>query len=134
MGAAQVKIIDLLAQEELAGASKVGVTILAVNLSMLFPTGVTGAWEYAIGVNPVTTVGTLLPNPNGDNDLDWMIFRRVMPTYSGATADANVREELRLKSRRRCSELGQTLTLNLWAGAISAGSVQVFARTLVALP
>jgi hypothetical protein len=30
--------------------------------------------------------------------------------------------------------MGQTLTLNLWASAINAGTVKVFARTLVAMP
>jgi hypothetical protein len=134
MGANQVKIVDLLGQSELAGTSKAGVTIKRVHGTMVFPTGVNANWEYAIGVNPVTTVGTLLPNPNGDNDLDWMLFKRVPLKYAGATLDANLIEEVNLRSQRRCSEMGQTLTLNLWNGAISAGTVTAFFRVLVALP
>ena len=133
MGAQQVKIVDLLNQLELAGVSKLGGTVTRTHVQFQFPTAVTQDWEFAIGVNPITTVGTLLPNPNGDNDLDWMLYRKVPITYSGATVDAQVPLEVDLKSRRKVSEMGQTLTLNLWASAVSAGTVKVFARTLVAL-
>ena len=134
MGAQQVKIVDLLSQLELAGVSKLGVTVMRVHGRLLFPTGVTQKWEVAIGVNPMTTVGTQLPNPNGDNDIDWMIFDRPMQTFSGATVDADTSYTVDLKSRRKVDEMGQTLTLNLWASAISAGTVEAFFRTLVALP
>jgi len=133
VGANQVKIVDLLNQLELAGVSKLGSTVVRVHLRMHIPTAVVGftSFEYAIGVNPITTVGTLLPNPNADNDLDWMIFKRIWPTYSGATVDAFYQEVLDLKSRRKVDEMGQTLTLNMWSPVVSPGTIDVFARTLV---
>jgi hypothetical protein len=85
-------------------------------------------------VNPITTVGTLLPNPNGDNDLDWALYTSAMAHFSGATVDTQQPFEYDLKAKRKVQEMGQTWTLNLWAPAVSAGSPQVFARTLVALP
>ena len=134
MGANQVKIVDLLNQFELAGVYKLGCTVVRTHLRMLISTAVINAFEYAIGVNPITTVGTQLPNPNGDNDLDWMIFERRWPEWSGATVNANFEIVTDLRSKRKIEEMGQTLTLNLWAPVINAGSFPVFARTLVALP
>jgi hypothetical protein len=134
MGANQVKIVDLLNQFELAGVSKLGCTVMRTHLRMLISTAAISAFEYAIGVNPITTVGTQLPNPNGDNDLDWMIFERRWPEWSGATVNANFEILTDLRSKRKIEEMGQTLTLNLWAPVINAGSFPVFARTLVALP
>jgi hypothetical protein len=134
MGANQVKIVDLLNQFELAGVSKLGCTVVRTHLRMLISTAAISAFEYAIGVNPITTVGTQLPNPNGDNDLDWMIFERRWPEWSGATVNANFEIVTDLRSKRKIEEMGQTLTLNLWAPVINAGSFPVFARTLVALP
>ena len=133
-GANQVKIVDLLNQFELAGVSKLGATVMRTHLRMLVPTAVVSAMEYAIGVQPITTVGTQLPNPNADNDLDWMIFERRWPEWSGATVNANFEVVVDLKSRRRVEEMGQTLVLALWFPAINAGNVPTFARTLVALP
>ena len=134
MGANQVKIVDLLNQFELAGVSKLGCTVVRTHLRMLISTAAISAFEYAIGVNPITTVGTQLPNPNGDNDLDWMIFERRWPEWSGATVNANFEIMTDLRSKRKIEEMGQTLTLNMWAPVINAGSFPVFARTLVALP
>jgi len=135
-GANQVKIIDLLTQFELAGVSKLGVTVMGFHLRMQIPTAVVGftSFEYAVGVQPQTTVGTQLPNPNGDNDLEWMIFQRTWPTYSGATVDANYVVTHDSKARRKVDEMGETLTLNMWAPVVSAGTINVFCRTLVALP
>ena len=130
----QVKIVDLLAQAELAGVSKLGATVVRTHGRMLFPTSAVNQWEYAIGVNPITTVGTLLPNPNGDNDLDWMIFERRFPEWSGATVNANFEVVVDLKSKRKVAEMGQTLTLNLWAPAVNGGTVPCFFRTLLAMP
>ena len=135
MGAGlQVGIVDLLSGFELAGTSKVGATIMRIHAELKFPTAVVTEWEYAIGVQPVTTVGTQLPNPNADTSLEWMIFKRVMATYSGATVDANFIEHVDNKSRRRIHQAGETLTLNLWAPAANAGTVDIFARVLLALP
>jgi hypothetical protein len=135
MGAGnQVKIVDLLNQFELAGVSKLGCTVVRTHLRMLISTALISAFEYAIGVNPITTVGTLLPNPNADNDLDWMIFERRWPEWSGATVNANFEIVTDLRSKRKIEEMGQTLTLNLWAPVANAGSFPVFCRTLVALP
>ena len=134
MGANQVKIVDLLQQAELAGVSKLGATVVRTHLRMLVPTAAISAFEYAIGVNPITTVGTQLPNPNGDNDLDWMIFERRWPEWSGATVNANFEIVVDLKSKRKVAEMGQTLTLNLWAPVINAGSIPVFSRVLLAMP
>ena len=130
----QVKIVDLLSQLELAGVSKLGVTVMRIHGRMLVPTATVSQIEYAIGVNPITTVGTVLPNPNGDNDLDWMIFERRFASWSGATLDANFEVVVDIKSRRKVEEMGQTLTLNLWAPAVNAGTIPTFFRTLVALP
>jgi len=134
MGAGQVKIVDLLAQAELAGVSKLGATVMRTHGRMLFPTAVANQFEYAIGVNPITTVGTLLPNPNGDNDLDWMIFERRFPEWSGAAINANFEVVVDLRSKRKVAEMGQTLTLNLWSSVAAAGTVPCFFRTLLAMP
>jgi hypothetical protein len=129
-----VKIIDLLAQAELAGISKVGVTVMRIHGVLNFNTATASSYEYAIGKQAITTVGTQLPNPNADNDLDWMLFKRVYAPFSGATVNGQYQEVIDLKARRKVSEMGETLTLNLWAPVINAGNVGVFTRTLVALP
>jgi hypothetical protein len=134
MGANQVKIVDLLNQFELAGESALGVTVMRTHVLFQFPTAVTQDWEFGVLVGLKTQVGTQLPNPNGDTGADWMIYRKVPISYSGATVDAQVPFELDLRSKRKCTEMGQTVTLNLWASAINAGTVKVFARTLVAMP
>jgi hypothetical protein len=135
MGAGlQVHNVDLLGQFELAGASKLGVTIMRVHATIQFPTAVTQGWEVGIKVDRITDVGTQLPNPNADNDLDWMLFDRPMATFSGATVDAFFNYKIDLKSHRKCQEMGETLIFSTWAAAANAGTVQLFSRTLVALP
>ena len=135
MGAGlSVKVIDLLNQFELAGASKLGVTIMRIHGMVQYPTAITQGWELGIKVDRITDVGTQLPNPNADNDLDWMLFDRPMATFSGATVDSFFNYKIDLKSHRKCQEMGETLVMSTWASAANAGTVQVFTRTLVALP
>jgi hypothetical protein len=127
--------VDLLNQLELAGTSKVGVTVMAVNYKMAV-VGLTATedLEYGISVVRDTDIGTTRVNPNADNNLDWMIFERVFATFSGATADAATILERRLKSKRRCHEIGQTLGFSATALPAATVTVHLFARTLVALP
>ena len=126
--------VDLLNQFELAGASKLGVTIMRTHLQLQLPYAVAGRWEVGLSVVRVTDIGTTRVNPNADNDLDWALFNCFYESYSGATIDARRDVTIDLRAKRKCQEMGQTWGLSLWNSTAAAQTVSAFCRTLVALP
>src|SRR5882762_1484718 len=62
--------VDLISQFELAGASKLGITIMRTHMVLQLPFSVALRWEIGLSVVRNTDIGTNRVNPNGDNDLD----------------------------------------------------------------
>jgi hypothetical protein len=130
-----VNTIDLLNQFELAGASKLGLTVIRTHMRILLPYAPsTVRYELGLSIVRQTDVGTVRPNPNGDNDLDWMLFDKFFPSFSGATVNASMERVIDLKAKRKCEEMGQTYGASFWSNTAAPGTIEVFARTLVALP
>ena len=104
---------DLLADLEVAGASKLGCTIMRTRGQMMFgyPAS-TAFWQWGLVVGRISDVGSNKPDPLTDNDVDWMLLRQQLPNESGATVDALEPFELDLRSKRKCAEAKQTYILS----------------------
>ena len=128
-----VSNVDLLSQMELAGASKVGLTVRRTLIDLVLPFTAASSYEIGLIKARLTDIGTTRINPNGDTDLDWAFEDAFYPTFSGATADNQRVVRIDSRSMRRVQEMGETWALSIWSSAFSQ-SVKVYARTLVLLP
>ncbi len=130
--------IDLLAGFEIAGASKLGVTVMRTHLRLNWTYGA-AADNVVVGLSVVrdSDIGTTRVNPNSDPELDWMLWEAIYADSMGAGATINTIVNLvfDVRSRRKVEELGQTYGLSLTnANAATAGNPRVSARVLLALP
>jgi len=135
--------IDLLADFVSAGGDINGVTIMRTHLRFWPATAVAAADVLYYGlmvmgsnqIQPSFVLGaSAVNNPSDDPYLDWMIsdVREARPTYGvSSTNEIN----LDLRSKRKMEDLQETLGLSVVAKTVGASlSVDVFARTLLALP
>jgi hypothetical protein len=96
----------------------------------------TSLWRVGLIVGRNTDVGI---NVAGQQDpsnpeLDWMLLRREMATFSGATVDAARVLEYDLRAKRKMQELNQAYILALSNSTAASQTYQIFARVLIALP
>jgi hypothetical protein len=125
--------VDLVAQAEVAGTSHVGSTVKAVHLYGSVNLVAGERITLGLSVCRRSDIGTALPSPNAETDLDWMLWRDVFPSFSGATVDAQTLFEHHSKSQRRLGEINQTLGLSIFNSSAATRTVRLGVRTLLAL-
>jgi hypothetical protein len=128
-------VFDLISDLEVAGSSKLGVTIMRTHL-YLQTTGlaVSTSWQVGLSITRSQDIGGGAPSPVSAPDIDWMLNSIVYSTFSGATVDANVVTRYDVRSKRKCEEMGDTYAISLVNGGAPTAVASVFARTLLALP
>jgi hypothetical protein len=133
---ANTATVDLLQGFEVAGGSKLGVTVMRQHLGINVTFGTVAAnagWQLATRIGNSGEVTTVI-QPSNQSESDWMIYRALLPTWSGATQDAELFFDIDVRSKRKCEELGQTLIFYLQNAGGANGSFSLFSRVLLALP
>jgi hypothetical protein len=128
-----VSVVDLLAELEVAGTSKLGVTVVRQHHRLESAFNGAQTFTYGIGCMRLTDVGGTQLQPLTNHDVDWMLLDRWQPSFSGAAADGQSYRAIDLRSKRRVDEMGQTLVLAM-QGSILSLTFQLWSRVLVALP
>ncbi len=126
---------DLLTELEVAGASKLGITVMRMHLELVFTYAsatVTG-WDWGIKIATQDEIANLISVATSQND-DWMMIRHEFPEYTGATINAQRLVHVDLKAKRRCEEMNETLGFFVTNNVGTAQTMGIFARTLIALP
>jgi len=135
LAAGHTSNLNMLTQFSVAGASTLGVTVMRTILNIQVATFVAAAdyLEWGLVVGRLADVGTVTALA-GTPELDWSYHDILFPGSSGP--DVNVSERFRydVRSKRKVQELDQVY---LWAflnGSAGTQVLQLFSRTLVALP
>jgi hypothetical protein len=91
---------------------------------------------WGVSVIELANIGTGRPNPSTEPNWDWMFLKRLQPDTTGAAfaAGENATYEYHIMSKRKCTELGQTLAFSWFNGAAGSKTIQVYARTMLTLP
>jgi len=127
--------VDLLANLKVAGSSVLGGTVMRTHVSFGFQWGaVTDFWQIGLIVGRGSDIGTAQLDPNSNPGDDWMLNMQVFPHASGATVDAATCVTVDNRSKRKLEELDQTYLLSVHNGTAGSHAVQVYARSLVAMP
>jgi len=128
--------VNLLTQLNVAGASRLGATVMRTHLRIQVP--YTANTEFhTLGLvvgRPSDIAVPTAADPANVPELDWMWLERLFPHSSGATVDANRTYTVDSHARRKLEELDQTYILSLSNGAAGAITYAVYCRTLLALP
>jgi len=136
MAATSAKSFNLLGNFEIAGASTLGMTIIRTHARLQIENfaAVTDFLEYGFIVGRDTDVAANLPNVDSDSELDWMLRDVMFPTSSAATVDAIREFVIDNRAKRKMDEMGQNYVLNVYNPTAAGKTIQVYARTLMALP
>jgi|SRR5579871_3396435 len=127
---------DLIADLEVAGASKLGCTVMRTHLivQIVWGAAVQPAFDWlalkAADQNEIT--GPI--SVPGQPDLDWALLTWLPAHSTGATLDACTYYTVDLRAKRKIEELGQTWGLFMFNPTTVSQSVSIHARTLLALP
>ena len=130
--------INLLAALAVAGSSLLGVTIMRTHLriSQVATPNATTLYRQGLIVGRLTDVGIGVAGQvdPSNPELDWMYLDRRVADSSGAAANVTQNWFYDVRSKRKMDELNMAYILS--QSHTSAGSVtlQLWARTLVALP
>lgn len=140
--AGHVTNVDLLADLAVAGASRLGSTIMRTHVSLSNSSAVAAGNDFYFGLlvgrnndletDLVPAVHTL--NVATQPELDWMFWKHYVAAPTFDAGGSNI-IDLDVKSKRKLEELDQTYLACVGFG-VAAGNVslQLVARTLVALP
>jgi hypothetical protein len=81
-------------------------------------------------------IGTAVAGQASANvhDLDWAMSDAIFPQASGAAVSVAQSYYFDIRSKRKVQEMGQRYALCLANNAAAAKTIDVFARTLLALP
>ena len=130
--------IDLLAPLEVAGASKLGSTVMRIRGSIAVTwASTTDLSTMGLVVVRATDLGPGLgPNPSlaADREVDWMWIYRFWSDTSGGADPIQKPFEIDVRSKRRVEEMDQTLALQMANGNAATQTFKVFLRVLIALP
>jgi len=127
--------INMLANLQVAGASTLGVTVMRTHVALgLLWGAVTDNWDIGLIVGRLEDVGTAQLDPNANPGEDWMLNTQVFPHSSGATVDAASMYTIDNRSKRKVEELDQTYLIAIHNATAASHAVQIYARTLVAMP
>jgi len=134
--AGQISNVNLLSALSVAGSSLLGITIIRTHLRLQMPQSNAEFRRIGLIVGRATDVGI---NVAGQQDpsnpeLDWMLLDRVGPSWSGATVDSQASMVYDLRAKRKMQELNQAYILALAPASAAANTIQIWARTLIALP
>ena len=139
--AGQISNVNLLALLSVAGSSLLGCTVMRTHVrlmgSSLSGFASTDLLRVGIIVGRTSDVGI---NVAGQQDpsnpeLDWRYLDRWTPSSSGAAVDTTQNwPMIDLRSRAKVGELNQAYILATSHSAAAARIVQIWARTLLALP
>jgi len=130
--------VDLLQEIEVAGASKLGATVMRTHLSALVGWGAppigNGAFMWlGLKITTAAELATGINIPTAQN-LDWLLVRQLLATYSANVIDGYTPLEIDNRSKRKVEEMGQTYGLFLFNPTPVSQTTIFFARTLLALP
>jgi len=133
--AGEAQGVDLLTQLKVAGASRLGATVMRTHVRFQAPFAAsTDFYTAGLIVGRVTDVAVpTLADPGGQPELDWMWLERIFPEFS-PTLNAQVPVRIDAHSRRKMEELDQTYIFSISNGAAGSVTYPVYARTLIALP
>jgi hypothetical protein len=130
----QVRVFDLLADTNFP-AGHAGLTIVRTEYQLLFSnTDATHFWTYGTYVTRLADVGGSEPSPISRPDTWWLWLDRVLPSYSGATVNANEPRRVTSLTKRRIHGDSDTYVISVSNGAASTQVASLYVRTLVALP
>jgi len=142
----QVSTTDLLAPLEVAGASKLGCTVIRTHLQVYDLSTVAGGDRTALGLivanSALVGLGVAGANdPTANPELDWYFLDKRSATAINANAQlGNVGTTncmaYDIRAKRKVEELGDTATLAIRLpthGTLPA-SYDIYCRTLIALP
>ncbi len=127
---------DLIADLEVAGASKLGCTVMRTHLLIQVTWGAVvqpGFDWMGLKCADQNEISTPLNVP-GNPDLDWALLTWLPSFATGATTNATTYERFDLKAKRRIEELGQTWGLFIFNPTTVSQTLSIHARTLLALP
>jgi len=127
---------DLIADLEVAGASKLGCTVMRTHLivQVLVGAAVQPTFDWlAIKAADSNEISAPLSIP-GQPDLDWALLTWLPFHSTGATIDASQVFTIDLKAKRKIEELGQTWGLFMFNPTTVQQTLVIHARTLLALP
>jgi hypothetical protein len=128
---------DLLFALHVAGASTLGATVMRTHVSLFVDDWTTDTdrvdFGLIIGRRSDPVAGLPLAT---EDELDWMLLRRLKPQFSGAVPDIGYTTDVDLRAKRKVQELDQTLLLVVGgaSGIAAAMTFEIFSRTLLALP
>jgi len=112
-----------------------GFTLTRVHLRISIPyVAVTDATRIGIIVGRTSDIGTVRPDPNTENELDWMYLTNYFATASGAAVDTQREIVIDVRSRRKMDEVGMTPLLVIRNGNAAAATYRFHGRVLFALP
>jgi hypothetical protein len=130
--------IDLGAALEVAGSSLLGVTIMRTHVRLQVQNFAAIAADLQVGLIVGRAADIGVANVDGINaaaqELDWAYLDMITPNSSAAVVDASQNFMIDNRSKRKMDELGQRYLLSITNNAAASLTVQVFARTLFALP
>jgi hypothetical protein len=130
--------LNLLGQLAVAGSSLLGITIMRTHLKIGVQNWAAVADEIGVGLLVVrnTDIGAAVVGaPNTNNlELDWMFLTRLYAPSEGATVTVAQTYDFDNRSKRKMQELNQAYSLSILNSAAASKTMNVFARTLVALP
>jgi len=135
--------VDLLSQFKTAGGEVNGATVMRTHLHVWPTTTVTAADKVMLGlivtgtnqVAPSFALGVGFDNPQDSPYLDWMLADQweARPNFNRLGSSNELAVDLR--SKRKMLDLQDSLLLSAVAVTVtSALSVDIFCRTLIALP
>ena len=136
VGAGAVKGFDLLGNLETAGASVLGATVMRTHYQL----GLN--WNTPV-VNDFWCIGQLICrdvdittgiDPNTNPGDDWMLSKQYYVFATGAAFNIASYHDIDLKSKRKVQELEQRCGLMVANHSATARNVNLYVRTLVALP
>jgi hypothetical protein len=130
--------LDMLSQMQTAGVSAVGVTVLrtVVQIQVTNWAGATDDIIWGTLVGRSTDVGTAAPaSALASNGLfDWNFRGFLQPDTMGATIDATKIYNYDYRSMRKVPEVNSRYLICLLNQSAASKTLELFTRTLVALP
>ena len=115
-----------------------GVTVMRthVNLQVQNFAAIASSVLYGLIVGRAVDVGAAVVNGVTPtvNELDWMLLDMISPTSSAAVVDASRVQMVDNRSKRKMDELNMRYLLSLQNTTGAGITIQVYARTLFALP
>ena len=135
IAAAAFSNLNLLAQFSVAGASTLGITTMRtiVRIQVENWAAVGDDIQAGLLVGRLADVG-VATNLAATPELDWAYHTELFPSASGAAISVAQVFDWDVRAKRKVQELDQVYLLCMANGSAASKTMQVFVRTLVALP